>query len=251
MHRTHSLSRALGADRGQLVSLVGGGGKTSALITIVHEAAAEGWTALASTTTRMGSRVEALMPVVFLETEGWREVLRRHVSERGSVFLAASRGDDGKLLGVDGNLLESVRNLADIVVVEADGAKQKPLKVPADHEPVMPAGTDIVSPVAGLDALGRAISDEFIHRAGLIPVPVVTDTVSHELIADIITCNWGGRKAVPRSASVRPMLNKTDLSSSAEGSRVAEIILSRDVPGLDRVLITSLATEQYAFIEAG
>lgn len=43
------------------------------------------------------------------------------------------------------------------ILVEADGAKRLPLKVPAEHEPVIPSQTGHVVSVYGLDAIGRTL----------------------------------------------------------------------------------------------
>ena len=50
------------------------------------------------------------------------------------------------------------------MLIEADGAKHKPLKVPEEWEPVIPRFADIVISVIGLDCLGHPIR-EVTHRA--------------------------------------------------------------------------------------
>ncbi|MFR2214105.1 MAG: selenium cofactor biosynthesis protein YqeC [Ruminococcus sp.] len=50
------------------------------------------------------------------------------------------------------------------MLIEADGAKRKPLKVPADWEPAIPDFADVVVSVIGLDCLGKPIC-ETAHRA--------------------------------------------------------------------------------------
>ena len=40
-------------------------------------------------------------------------------------------------------------------MIEADGAKRLPLKVPGEWEPVIPDFTDLVVGVIGMDAVGR------------------------------------------------------------------------------------------------
>lgn len=46
-----------------------------------------------------------------------------------------------------------------MVLLEADGAKRMPCKVPAAHEPVLLPESDIVLTVAGLSALGRPLRE--------------------------------------------------------------------------------------------
>lgn len=48
-------------------------------------------------------------------------------------------------------------------MIEADGAKRLPLKVPGEWEPVIPDFTDLVVGVIGMDAVGQMIR-ESCHR---------------------------------------------------------------------------------------
>ena len=50
------------------------------------------------------------------------------------------------------------------VLVEADGSRQRPLKAPASHEPVIPAWVDTVVVLAGLSGIGRPLNAEWVHR---------------------------------------------------------------------------------------
>ncbi|MCK5597251.1 MAG: hypothetical protein KAJ04_07370, partial [Candidatus Eisenbacteria sp.] len=119
------LSDALGIRRGQLVALVGGGGKTGAMLTLSRELANRGWRVLASTTTRVGQSVATSMPVLTMTGDDPPEGLARAMSESGRAFLSGGLGDDGKLLGVDPWTLTTIRDrrIADVVIVEADGAR--------------------------------------------------------------------------------------------------------------------------------
>ena len=63
-----------------------------------------------------------------------------------------------------GNSIEETGSSCDVMLIEADGAKRKPLKVPADWEPVIPDFADVVVSVIGLDCLGKPIC-ETAHRA--------------------------------------------------------------------------------------
>ena len=68
-----------------------------------------------------------------------------------------------------------LRQHADRIVVEADGAARRPMKYPAVWEPVIPQYTDRVLVIAGLTALDRPLR-EVCHRADLaIEQGVLTD----------------------------------------------------------------------------
>ena len=60
------LYKAFNVARGEVVSLIGAGGKTSALIALAHELVDEGWRVLATTTTHIGADQLSLMPRALL-----------------------------------------------------------------------------------------------------------------------------------------------------------------------------------------
>ena len=68
--------------------------------------------------------------------------------------------DTGKYASLTDEKLEELRELCDVMLVEADGAKHHPVKVPEKWEPVIPRCADIVISVIGLDCLGPANQSE-------------------------------------------------------------------------------------------
>ena len=122
----------LGLDmaRHRMVALVGAGGKTSTLYALARQAADSGRTVVVTTTTHI-LRHPGLPLVEEPTPERLRAALAQHgVVTVGTVF----RGD--KLSGA--GTPEELRRAADVVLVEADGAKRLPLKAPAEYEPAIP-----------------------------------------------------------------------------------------------------------------
>ena len=100
---------------------------------------------------------------------------------------------------------------ADMVLLEADGAKRMPCKVPAAHEPVLLPESDIVLAVAGLSALGRPLREvcfrleQACALLGAAPETLLTP----ELLARLLASEQGGRNLVGnRRFSV--VLNQAD-----------------------------------------
>ena len=52
---------------------------------------------------------------------------------------------------------------ADITLIEADGSRGMPAKIPADYEPVIPENIDEIHIVIGMSALGKPAS-KVVHR---------------------------------------------------------------------------------------
>ena len=169
---------------------------------------------------------------------------------RGCGFVAAGRDPLGKYVGLAPDDVESLAHELelDAVLVEADGAKQRPVKLPASHEPVIPRGSSIVVPMAGLDALGRAIDAETVHRVELAGPLRAGDVVTPEFIGRLLGSKIGGRKGVPPGAIVTPLLNKSDLVSEERLlSNTAERVAVAG--GFDAVAVSDLIGGRFARLE--
>lgn len=124
-----------------------------------------------------------------------------------------------KLGGIHPAWVPPLRTLWDVVLVEADGSKHRPVKAPAEHEPVIPSGTDVVIGCIGLDCLGKPLDEHSVHRPGLfsaisgceIGTPI---TVQH--LINLAEHPQGLFKASPADAARVLMLNKADML--AEGA---------------------------------
>ncbi|HTP01792.1 MAG TPA: selenium cofactor biosynthesis protein YqeC [Anaerolineales bacterium] len=110
------------------------------------------------------------------------------------------------------------------MLIEADGAREKPLKAPADHEPVIPPFADMVVVVSGLSALDQPLSDSNVHRAqefasvsGLkMGEPITPEALTRVLL----DADAGGLKNAPEQARCVALLNQADtpeLQSQAHG----------------------------------
>jgi len=218
-----ALLSALGAVRGEMIAFVGAGGKTTAAWRLSDELVHAGERVVFTTTTqvfqpRSGSVNLVLDPsptVADLEsgfTRGPRVVLAAGLGERGDPQQAA-RGpypaEPVKLVGPAPTVLDRLggrkaRELPGVTwLVEADGARGRLLKAPADHEPVIPSGTDRVVVLAALDALGRPLAANTVHRpeiaARLLGVEIGVP-ITANIIADILSHPLGGMKGIPAEA---------------------------------------------------
>jgi probable selenium-dependent hydroxylase accessory protein YqeC len=150
-----------------VVAAVGAGGKTSLLRALEAEAEALGWTVLLTSTTHMGPPREG-EAVLFASEGASDEVVRATVRGRGRATLYGRRVREDKLEGVAPERVDALADAADLVLVEADGARQRSLKAPADHEPVVPRCASLVVVLAGLDVLGTPASGPLVHRPELV-----------------------------------------------------------------------------------
>ena len=128
-----------------VTALIGGGGKTTLLYHLAGELSRRGTVAIATTT-------HIKKPDQFPFAAGL-EAAKTALAERGFVCIG-TEAEDGKLTVPS---FDGWENIADYVLVEADGAKMHPLKAHADHEPVIPAGCENVICVVGAAGFGKPV----------------------------------------------------------------------------------------------
>ena len=144
------------------VALVGGGGKTTTLWSLARELSGAGPT-IVTTTTKAGAP-PADVPLVDWEAPLPDHSLHELVAAafaRSALIAVGSGVREGRLRAVSPEIADELffRCGARYVVNEADGARMKPFKAPAEHEPVLASTTTLLVVVIGLDALGAPIEE--------------------------------------------------------------------------------------------
>ena len=210
--------------RGELVSLVGGGGKTSTLFTLGKEAMHRGIRVVITTTTRI-LLSEAVLGQHIIMAEGSEifEEVKKGLTEFPLIVAGSGIGEGDKLLGVEKNVVSSfLKAGADIVLVEADGSAGLPFKAPRDGEPVIPAETTVVVPVVGIDCLGRPLLPHFIHRPEIVAAltgKTLGQKVDPQTVADVFFHPRGYSKGIPSGSRWIPFINKVDNNHQLEMAR--------------------------------
>ena len=171
-----------------VTALIGGGGKTTLMYTLAEELKGRG-KVIICTSTKI--KLPEQYPTIFDASEGdVRAALASH-----DILCVAEKSAEDKLCAPK-LPFETLSQLADYVIVEADGAKRLPLKAHASHEPVIPAAAQRVVMVIGIDGIGKRIADS-CHRSALyaqIAGVSEEDTVTPELAAKVINAEgWGDR----------------------------------------------------------
>lgn len=156
-------------DNWEVVSIVGGGGKTSAMFRLAKELSELGRKVLVTTTTAIMMPEEDQYDI-FLNLSNKGDIDKLFESKPGTVTVLIGdfiRVD--KLKGVDEEFVDKIyeRCYFDHILVEADGSRMKPIKAPREGEPLLPDTTKKLVGVVGLDALGKKADEETVHRLEL------------------------------------------------------------------------------------
>jgi molybdenum cofactor cytidylyltransferase len=233
------LSDALNVQPGDIVAFVGAGGKTSALFRLATELVDRGLHVITTTTTRMANSERLLAPVSL--TIDRFEELGTALSTTHHVFVYhRSDAEQGKVLGIDPERVADLADLAEVVLIEADGARRLPLKGPFPHEPVIPDSATLVVPVAGLDAVGEPLDDAHVYgveniRRHLDVSQSPNVVVGGRLLGSVLAHKQLGLKDLPDGARVAVLLNKYSSQIETAVEQAASVALT--APRIDRVLI--------------
>ena len=172
-----------------VVTLVGAGGKTSALFRLADEAVAGGRRVVTTTTTHIfaaqAEDAPARLEVKPDETDAidWaalEALLARHGhcfiwsppgfrSPESAVRPTSASPTGSKRQGLPPEVVDALAARAgdlgiSLIAIEGDGSRRRPVKAPASHEPVIPVCTTHLVPVAGLDGLGLPLDEPYVHR---------------------------------------------------------------------------------------
>lgn len=165
-----TLCQAIGLEGGGVVSIVGAGGKTSLMFSLAHEISGAGQSVLTTTTTKimMPSREQSRHVILTGSIHALVDNAKKLLKKSPHLSAASSRQptDRGKVNGFPAAFIDGIKQagLFQWIIVEADGAARRPLKVPAEHEPVIPDISNWVIGVVGLKAIGKPLGPEWVFR---------------------------------------------------------------------------------------
>lgn len=170
MESVLKLHAALGISAGDVVAFAGAGGKSGSILQVSSELAEGGLTVLVVPTTKMSlEEARGIGPVVTSEDpDELRGKIKTLFSEgNGCVAAGSAMISRNRVGGVEPDLVSDLAAVADVLLVEADGSRQRPIKGTADHEPALPDAATLVVAVGNVAALGSPVDEEHVHRPAL------------------------------------------------------------------------------------
>lgn len=239
-----ALLDALDVRQGELISLVGGGGKTSIMFGAARELVEKGVPVVTTTTTKIMEPRSTQTPHLYLCGENgitfdfWEKLdLHHHVT------LASGRLPGGKLKGIGReavSALTSHKEANPTIIVEADGSAQRPIKAPNETEPVVPTETTLLVAVLGVEAIGRPLSPQHVFRpeiySRMTGLPVGAMVTADSIVASLAHPR-GLLRDRPPGARVSIFINKVEnesLLSRAED--LSRRLMEGHIRGLSRVI---------------
>lgn len=241
-------------NKKKIISFVGGGGKTSLIYELGSELSRLGKKVIITTTTHMfmpksnvvlTGKKEDIIKLLYSEnmiTVGMlcdkKDTKFEHNQLKNKKTLdRIEEGSLKKISGLPKEMAVSLIELAHFVLVEADGSKRLPLKIPAEHEPVILEGSNLVIGVCGIDAIGKSIKG-ICHRSNLVSKFLDIDEehiINESDIAKILLSDKGQRKHV--KCDYKVIINKVDTRERFEIAKNIALEISK--LGTNELIITT------------
>lgn len=239
------LARALRLPTAPILALAGAGGKTTALFQLARELPPP---VLVAATTHLHINQIQLADSHRIITGA--EIL----DDLHEVTVVTGPIEGERTTGINPEtalrLYEVSRQRSTPLLIEADGSRRRPLKAPAEHEPVIPNFVQGVVVIAGLTGLGKPLTEEHVHRPEIFTRLSGLKRgaeISPQGLARLLTHPLGGLKGIPANARRIALLNQADTPDlQAQARGMTEPLLT----AYDAVIIASLKQEQiYAIHE--
>lgn len=221
------LLEALRAGSQSRIAFVGAGGKTTAMFSLARQLAAP----IICLNTAHLSVEQAKLADKHLIVQDLSDVARIFRSPLVGVTLITGPGDGrGRLMGLDASVAERIKTYADEyhlpILVEADGSRLLPLKAPAAHEPPIPAWVEQVVVVAGLSALGKPLTGQWVYQPGVFAqlsgAQFGQPILAQHLVAALLHPQ-GGLKNIPAGARRAVLANQLDACNLPEDDLYREL----------------------------
>jgi len=242
-----SLLEGLALNRRGVVSFSGAGGKTSLMFRLARELSKVGGPVLTTTTTKIWMPTLDQSPGVIFSVSS-KELLSkaRDIFQVHRHFSAGAGqvSSNKKVLGFSPDFVDELwySGMFRWILVEADGADGRSIKVPGPDEPVIPACSNMVIGVVGLDAIGKPLDNRSVFRPRLfstITGLVMGEPLTESVTAAAILHKEGIMKGAPTHADRLLFLNKADQPGALESARRISTYLFKRAEkiGLKRVII--------------
>jgi probable selenium-dependent hydroxylase accessory protein YqeC len=234
---------ALGFQRGEMVALIGAGGKTTTLFRLANELRDRGLKVLVTTTTKIYKPTKPHVDRLFVVADV-EAFLAESATIPAPVVIGAGYAvdDDGKLVGLPSSWLGTLERSKqfDAILIEADGAASRLFKVPSEIEPVVPASCSLVVWIMAIKVLGKPLEATWVHRSERALALLDTmpgTTITEESVLQLVQHPAGCFKGVPPTSRRVALINQADSAEEIDRARSLGKSLLR--LGVERVVITS------------
>ncbi len=244
---TITLIETLHLEKAGIISIIGAGGKTTLMYQLARELSNFKRRVLTTTTTKIFMPKPLQTSDTIIEKDVDKLIQKIKTNLKDYPHFSAGREYDPvskKLIGFNPHIINQLyqTSLFDWIIVEADGAKLKSLKASGSHEPVIPRDTTHLIHVTGLDAVGRILDDNSVHRSKIFSDNTgvgMGEIINEQSIAASIDLEIKKAELLCHPSANYVLLNKADtLYRTASGLKIGNLL--RKNKTIENIIIVSL-----------
>lgn len=229
--------------KGNIISIVGSGGKTNLLFFLAAELKLH-YSVLVTTSTKIYKPSIDKFDYLYVDIDGF---INSNSTKKNKITVISKsiNEENNKLIGIDDRDLEKLLNSFDIILIEADGSRNLPLKGWKNHEPPVLKKTNKTIGIIPISVLGRKIDSNFIY--GYEEFKKFTDNneyVNEEIIKNICISEKGLFKNSTKEKFL--FINQADDNYDIEKSVKLAEYLRANIDDIDfKIVIGSLKRKKF------
>ena len=248
LNQKSNLSRALDIQPGDTIAFVGAGGKTSLMLNLAEELFNAGSKVAVTTTTKMGKGERSKHSEVMVEydiadiSKLITKVLSVLSKKRIPILFSGIDEVHNRLLGLGSSMVDRLANVVDNLLIEADGGRGKPFKIPMKHEPIVPECVNKLCIVMGADAVGQKVNDKNFYNAdGMVKLGARRgELLTLTLLRKLLFHPSGYLRYKTDNRKIFLLLNKCD--DLAKVDNIKDLTKELFHNSLEKIILTSTQT---------
>ncbi|MFD3158333.1 selenium cofactor biosynthesis protein YqeC [Haloimpatiens sp. FM7330] len=234
----------LDLKEGEIVSIVGAGGKTSFMFSLAKELREQGKVLVTTTTKIFVPQKEQYDFLAIGESNFNKVKLQKY---KGIYVFGAHINLENKIIGLRYEMLQRQLTHFKYILIEADGSKGKPIKGWNEKEPVVWENTDKTVGILNIEALGKKINSHNVHREEQF-IKLTNSRINDYININHLKCLIFNKNGLFKNSCGEKILfiNKVEEENKKILARkLLKIIVEENNNYLDKIIIGSLKNQEY------